>query len=77
MVQGWRGGPFFFWGRTPMLDAKDNPKTKAFLDAIEYVCRQHGYSIAHEDGHGAFVVAPMSEQNIAWLHDANDETGGQ
>jgi len=27
-----------------------------FLEAIEAVCRKHGLSISHEDGHGGFQI---------------------
>lgn len=49
------------------------PEVDAFLAEIEAVCRKHGMTISHEDGHGAFLVEPMSERNLEWLREARDE----
>lgn len=56
--------------------AKDNPRTRAFLDAIVALSREHGLSLSHEDGHGAFMVEPFDERNADWLMAAFDETDG-
>lgn len=40
---------------------------EAFLDDIEAVCRKHGFSIGHEDGHGGFKIHLLSEENIRWF----------
>lgn len=48
------------------------PKIDAFLADVAAVCRQHKLSIAHEDGHGAFVVENYDDGNIEWLNDAHD-----
>ena len=45
----------------------------AFLAAVEAVCREHGLTLAHEDEHGAFIVRPLRESDIAWLQDATDD----
>lgn len=50
----------------------DVPEIDAFLADVEAVCRKHGLSISHEDGHGAFEVEVLDEDNIAWLHNAHD-----
>ena len=42
-------------------------ETKHFLEEIGEVCRKHGYSIGHEDGHGAFIVRPFDEGYLEWL----------
>jgi hypothetical protein len=42
-----------------------------FLNEIESVCKKHGFSISHEDGHGAFEIEPYSDYNINWLRDSN------
>ena len=44
---------------------------KRFLKDIENVCKKHGYSISHEDGHGAFEIEKYSDDNIDWLRNAN------
>lgn len=44
---------------------------EAFLDDIEAVCRKHGFSIGHEDGHGGFEIEPLSDSNIEWLRNAS------
>jgi len=45
-------------------------KLKRFFKDIENVCKKHGYSISHEDEHGAFVIERYSDYNIDWLKDA-------
>lgn len=49
-------------------------KVKAFLSEIEEVCKRHGLSISHEDGHGSFIIEKFDPYNISWLNDA-DERG--
>jgi len=51
-----------------------NPKVEAFLNEVVEVCKRHGLSIGHEDGHGAFRVEDYDETNTEWLLDAIDET---
>ncbi len=48
----------------------DAPHVRAFIDAIETVCRAHNMSIGHEDQHGAFVIHAFTRVNIGWLKDA-------
>ena len=43
---------------------------KAFLEAVVAVERDYGFSIGHEDSHGAFIVEPFNEAAAAWLLDA-------
>jgi len=47
---------------------------KIFMAEIEAVCRKHGFSISHEDVHGAFEIEPFSEAAMDWLKEANDQT---
>lgn len=51
-----------------------NARIDAFLDEVVAVCRKHGMSISHEDGAGAFVIIPFSENAVAWLEAATDDT---
>lgn len=47
---------------------EDTPEhVKAFLCEIMEVCRKHGISLSHEDGHGNFVLEPFSEFYCRWL----------
>lgn len=41
-----------------------------FLTDIEEVCKKHGFSISHEDVHGAFTIQKYSDFNIKWLKSA-------
>ena len=45
-------------------------RMRKFLEEIDEVCRKHGLSISHEDGHGAFIVEKYNESNIDWLFEA-------
>lgn len=50
----------------------DMPKRmQDFLEDIKKVCEKHNLSIAHEDGHGAFIVENYDERNIKWLFKAS------
>jgi hypothetical protein len=44
-----------------------NAAVGRFLAAVEVVCREHGYSISHEDHHGAFIIEPFDEGTLEWL----------
>jgi hypothetical protein len=48
-------------------------KVEKFLDAIERLCRIHGLSIGHEDGHGAFVIEKYNDHNLQWLRQAHSD----
>jgi hypothetical protein len=52
----------------------ENAKIDAFLEEVIAVCQKHGFSIAHEDGHGAFLIEKYSEMTRDLLLDAHDET---
>lgn len=45
-----------------------------FLREIERVEREHGLSLSHEDGHGAFMVEEFDEDYVEWLLGAADNT---
>ncbi len=46
------------------------PYVEKFLDDIDFVCREYGLTISHEDTHGLFIVEDYSEHNIDWLKSA-------
>jgi hypothetical protein len=46
-----------------------------FLEDIVKVYKKHGLSLAHEDGHGSFIVEPYSEKNIEWLNACQFDIG--
>ena len=46
------------------------PKVDAFLAEIDAVCERYGFTIEHEDGHGAFEVTD-NESNRDWLQAAH------
>ena len=49
----------------------DRPeKLKAFLKEIDEVCQKYGFSIAHEDEYGGFIIDEYKQENIEWLYDA-------
>jgi sugar phosphate isomerase/epimerase len=48
----------------------ENKEVDAFLREIVKVCKDHGFSLSHEDTHGAFIVERYDEDNIQWLMDA-------
>lgn len=55
----------------------ENQKIDAFLAEIEAVCKRHGLSIAHEDGHGLFLVVDHDDRRAGAFEDAIDATGGR
>lgn len=41
-----------------------------FFNEIDALCKKYGFSISHEDGHGAFIIEDYDESNIKWLKGA-------
>lgn len=52
----------------------ENLRIDQFLTDVANLCRQHGFSISHEDGHGAFQIDDFDQQNILWIMAALDNT---
>lgn len=52
----------------------ENEKIDAFLADVIQVCIRHGFSISHEDPHGAFKVERFSDEYADWLMNAHDAT---
>lgn len=48
-------------------------RVRVFLEEIADVCRRHRLSISHEDGHGAFIVETLKQDNIDWLNHAAED----
>lgn len=48
-----------------------NPKVDDFLEEIKTVCKKHGFSIAHEDVQGGFIIENYNSGNIHWLMEAS------
>ena len=59
---------------TPVL-CEQPREAKEFLEEIK-VSNRYNMSISHEDGHGAFVVEPWSEDNAKWLGAAMENCDG-
>lgn len=55
-------------------DNIENKKIDAFIEEVIAVSKKHGFSISHEDGHGAFEIEKFSESNTSWLRHAHDAT---
>lgn len=36
----------------------ENPAIDRFLEALDTLCKKHGFEIDHEDCNGAFVIVP-------------------
>jgi hypothetical protein len=49
----------------------ENEKVDAFIESIIKLCKEHGFSISHEDGQGAFVIEEADEGNFDWLREAS------
>jgi hypothetical protein len=54
----------------------ERPDVDAFIEEVLAVCARHGFSLSHEDGHGAFEVVAHDEDYADWLRNAHDATDG-
>ena len=43
---------------------------ETFMCEIQKVCKKYGFSISHEDEHGAFIIQEYKDSNIQWLKQA-------
>lgn len=41
-----------------------------FLEDIEKVCKEHGFSISHEDSQGSFEIVYFNKEDMNWLRAA-------
>jgi hypothetical protein len=53
---------------------KERDDVTKFLREIADVCHRHGFSLGHEDGHGAFLVERWNPLDEEWLLEARDNT---
>jgi hypothetical protein len=57
---------------TDTQESEEHPEIDTFIEEILSVCKRHGLSIGHEDGHGAFEIHPYSPECFeGWLRDAH------
>lgn len=56
---------------TDMNRFEEVPEVDAFIAEIETLCEKHGFSIAHEDGQGAFVIVPLGMGDMDWIRSAH------
>ena len=61
------------WNRAKREDV-ERPDIDAFLAEMLAVCKKHGFSLGHEDSHGAFEVYDYDAWCDNWLMDAMDCT---
>lgn len=59
------------WDKNKREFVETSEEIRHFFEEIESVCKKHGFSISHEDGHGAFEIEKYDKKNIDWLKDAN------
>ena len=45
-------------------------KIERFKEDVIKLCEQYELSIAHEDGHGNFIIQDFKESNIEWFNNA-------
>lgn len=50
----------------------ENPSVDAFIEEVIAIGKKYGFSLSHEDQHGAFIVRPYSERLAEWFRDAFD-----
>lgn len=49
-------------------------KVEDFLLEVRNLCKKHGLSISHEDGHGSFVIVEYADWGDKWISAAIDGT---
>lgn len=54
---------------------RKSQKVEQFIEEIVELSKKYGFSLAHEDTQGAFIVENYSKRNIKWLQHAFDKTG--
>lgn len=52
------------------MKQKKKNKIECFKEDVIKLCEQYELSIAHEDGHGNFIIQDFKESNIEWFNNA-------
>ena len=52
------------------IKQKKKNKIECFKEGVIKLCEQYELSIAHEDGHGNFIIQDFKESNIEWFNNA-------
>lgn len=52
------------------IKQKKKNKIERFKEDVIKLCEQYELSIAHEDGHGNFIIQDFKESNIEWFNNA-------
>ncbi|HMQ52174.1 MAG TPA: hypothetical protein PKE64_20510 [Anaerolineae bacterium] len=50
--------------------AVENEAIDKFLQEVVSICSKYGFSISHEDTHGAFVIEAYDQAKAEWLMNA-------
>lgn len=58
---------------TELTARAPTPHVDAFLRDVLAVCEKHGFSIAHEDSQGGFIITPFDSGIADWLLAASVE----
>lgn len=54
------------WDKNEHKQVED-AKIDRFLIELMELCQKHGFSIAHEDTHGGFIIEEYNVNNIDWI----------
>jgi hypothetical protein len=56
-----------------LSDNREIPEADAFIADLVEVCRKHGLTLSHEDGHGGFEIINTQPDagDIEWLEAAS------
>jgi DUF4097 and DUF4098 domain-containing protein YvlB len=52
-------------------DYVENKKIDSFMEDLFKLYKKHDLSISHEDGHGAFIIEKMSDDDVKWMSAAH------
>jgi hypothetical protein len=58
------------WSMFTNTFAKENKEIDLFIQEILALCKKHGFSIAHEDTHGSFVIEKYNDYDSEWFEAA-------